>query len=98
MQWRERIGLAKKEGFTSQDKEDAGTFRACAVWEQRTRYGAGVIATNPDRQERPYDGTLYSLGIQFSSAVHSTMADAAERAETILDQIEDQALLLKRGK
>ena len=95
MQWRERIGLAKKEGFTPQDKEDAGTFMACAVWEQRTRYGAGVIATNPDQHERPYDGTLYDLGIQFSAAVSNNQV---EMAETVLDRIEDKALLLKRGK
>ena len=95
MTWRERIADARERGtFTPQDYSDIGGFLTCAVGEQHARLPE-VVVYRPSRLgfDQPEDEELDRLALDIYRAVH---ADKFTYAESLLDQIEDRVLQLKR--
>lgn len=99
--WRERIAEARERGwFTEQDRLDAGRWCSCAVGEQWAQMPAVIVYTNVDRSDpawrnggpSKYDDLL-DWGSDFPQAVCGNDYD---RADHLLDLIEDRALQLKR--
>jgi len=103
MMWRERIQAARECGhFTLRDLLDAGCcvenyeatgFSLCAVGEQADRYGAALFFLCPDVRAGVLDEQMRTMGGSFAGAVS---VHQFNRAETLLDRIEDRALQLKR--
>lgn len=85
MIWRERVAMAEESGhFTADDWELAQCWTTCAIGEQ------WQIA--PQIRDMKWDCEA-SLGMSFWNAVDT---DQPKLASRILDQIEDEALRLKR--
>lgn len=101
--WRERIYEAKTRGqFTQQDLWEAGVVTAegpnygysrCAVGEQADLYGGHLFFQDEINRRRVLDDHLLNLGSSFAGAVAIHNFD---KAEALLDQIEDRALEIKR--
>lgn len=100
--WRERIAEARENGsFTAQDVQDASCWSCCAVGEQRQNMPNIIVYVEGGKL--PKDKILRKLGERsygafwlrdgFYAAVFKSDFDKAER---LLDAIEDRALQLKR--
>jgi hypothetical protein len=88
--WRERIARARDCGrFTDDDRRLAARWTTCAVGEQIRHYPRLIKL----EQGSPADADLGQLGTGFFAAV---LANDVLRAETILGQIEDRVLEIKR--
>lgn len=99
--WRERIVAARaRGGFTREDRDLAASWGTCAVSEQ-------AIARTGHYQRLPSEGArsyhietewpdLYSPGHAFYWK--AVAVDNFDEAERLLDQIEDEALRLKRER
>jgi hypothetical protein len=103
--WRERIVEAKERGgFTREDFFLAGNteiggppdpgYARCAVGEQADHYGADLFFLCPEDRFGVKDERLATWGGEFAGAVYG---DDFTRAESLLSQIEDRALQIKRG-
>ena len=98
MTWRERISAARSRGrFTQDDVNDAISPDHCAVGELEHQ---GILTFKETLEfYSAYGGS--GLGGEFAAVIFagSIFGGAyVDRAETLLDQIEDQALRIKRGR
>lgn len=99
MTWRERIQAALVRGkFTFQDSMDASQWMSCAVGEQHALHPE-IVRYHSDLQA-PVDSILGSLGSDLGEDMYgfarAVSRDDFDRAERLLDAIEDRALQLKR--
>jgi hypothetical protein len=100
--WRERIVEARARGrFTDEDKDDGCSWLTCAVGEQHTRMPAlRLLVPCPESMVSGYapsDNELSSLGDGKTGFNDAVYLDDFDRAERLLDAIEDRALELKRA-
>ena len=97
MLWRERISAARSRGrFTQGDVSDAFSPDRCAVGELTHQ---GLTAEETYQFYSAFGGS--GLGSEFAAVIFagSIFGGAyVDRAEALLDQIEDQALQIKRGR
>jgi hypothetical protein len=98
--WRERIHAARERGyFTEGDVIDAtASWSTCAVGEVHSRYGDEIIHYR--QGVSPSDHELIRLGSSGGGTHGFGWAVALQhmdRAEQLLDLIEDRALELKRA-
>ena len=92
MTWRERIIAARSRGrFTQDDVSDALSPDRCAVGELEQQ---GILTFKETLQFYENFGGS-GLGAEFTAAIFGGTVD---RAEALLDQIEDQALEIKRAQ
>lgn len=90
MTWRERIAAARERGaFTAKDRSDIGHVTTCFLGDCSRRSGLHweVLCS---------DARAFALARAFGPIVLSVYANDFDAAESLLDQIEDRALQLKR--
>lgn len=92
--WRERIAEARKRGHWDADDARAWTnLETCPAGVVALEYGIGVLFPNTRYTTPCWNDELHFLGNRFGDAMMSRDFD---RAENLLDQLEDRALQLKR--
>lgn len=98
--WRERIAAARVRGrFTAADIEAAGeSWTTCAVGEQWRLHPLVVRMSDECEccRPQPYDPDLGRLGGGPDGFGMAVCHQDIDRAEALLDQIEDRVLTLKR--
>jgi hypothetical protein len=105
MTWRERIVAARERGdFTEDDVYKAGSWTTCVVGEVHqahplvVRYGECVgTCGGMDGCGWPLDKTFEVLGDDLYGFAQAVKVGNVDRAEALLDQIEDRVLELKRA-
>ncbi len=94
MTWRERIQAARERGtFTREDCALAGDGNTCAVGEAHLAHGG--------RRSLAYGAAFYGMGADPADKPGAAFFGAVlrnhfDRAESLLNLIEDRALALKR--
>ena len=98
MTWRERIVAARGRGrFTADDRDKVDKWETCAVGEQHAAHPLVVHVCNKERGGySPNDPVLRNLG-GVGGFCGAVLLDRVDRADVLLDQIEDRVLELKRG-
>jgi hypothetical protein len=93
--WRERIAEALTRGkFTATDWHDAHDYRTCAVGEHHQAMPLVVRYSEEHDGGIPMDHILQDLGWKFFW--NAVSQNNPILADSLLDQIEDQVLWLKR--
>lgn len=104
MTWRERIICARTTGrFTLEDVKMAQSWHTCAVAEQHDMM-PHVVVRHSETEHAPVDPVLAQLGCfetilgmeRTYGFAHAVTMHDVDRAEVLLEQIEDRVLQLKR--
>lgn len=92
MTWRERVLHAReRRAFTNAEIHRASDWHTCAIGEQRA--AVPLVVRIAAKTGSPMDYQLSVYGGQFATAVYEQDFDRADR---LLDVIEDRVLELKR--
>lgn len=94
--WRERIQIARQRGsFTFSEQTSAAMWHTCAVGEQHALHPE--VVRYGERWEGPEDYKLTALGSSMVDGFAVAVGrNDFNRAEALLDLIEDRVLQLKR--
>ena len=74
MDWRERINVAERYGFSAEDERDASQWLTCAVGELHPEQ-ARILNRKSINPEALYP--LYHLGLAFAASVKAGDVDSA---------------------
>jgi hypothetical protein len=102
MTWRERIAAARERGGFTLDEiaRAGGSWETCAVGEQHAMYPTVVVMEEsvlwPGTTIGPADDTLFRLGDAISGFGDAVARNDFNKADVLLDAIEDRVLQLKR--
>jgi hypothetical protein len=101
MTWRERIAAARERGrFTQDDTRAGASWETCAVGEQHAMYPTVVVMAESalwlGTTIGPADDTLFRLGDAISGFGDAVARNDFNKADVLLDAIEDRVLQLKR--